>query len=88
MYSFGKRLREDFDPELLRKALTERSYVLKLEEEQEKVGIETTSAEKFDNTELVEHGNEFIKNFIPLYMRHTLPYFPEEGIQYVAYYLP
>lgn len=81
VYSFGKRLREEFDPELLRRALTERSFAVNLAEEQKRVGIENVSNSTYDNTEMAEKGEALINNFSTLYLRHTLPYYPEEGIQ-------
>lgn len=55
LYAFGKRVNEDFDPDLLRTAFTFRSYVIKEESRQKDVGIEISENQK-DNIELIEQG--------------------------------
>ncbi|XP_065204952.1 large ribosomal subunit protein mL44 [Planococcus citri] len=90
LYSFGKRLQENFEPALLQRALTERSYIHKLQDEQRNVGIEVDpedSTNAQDNSEMAERGHQLIEDFVILYTRHVLPYFPEEGIQAVKKYL-
>lgn len=81
LYSFGKRLHETFEPILLQKALTEQSYVYKLQEEQKSVGIEVDQSDIDSNKEMIKPGEKLINDFVLLYTRHVLPYFPEEGIQ-------
>lgn len=68
---------------MLRQALTEQSYLLKLIEEQKKVDIEEEGTEEPHNRDMVIQGNELINNFVVRYLRRALPRFPEEGIQYV-----
>lgn len=87
LYSFGKRLHEDFDEDLLRQALTEQSYLLKLIEEQKKVDIEEEGTEEPHNRDMVIQGNELINNFVVRYLRRALPRFPEEGIQSIKSHL-
>lgn len=81
LYAFGKRLHEEFNDDLLRKALTEKSYVSKLAEEQRKVGIESSIDDSFDNRAMVAEGEQIMNDFVALYLRHALPRLPEEGIQ-------
>lgn len=80
LYSFGKRLGEEFDEAVLRKALTESSYVIKNEKEASEVGIESEHTME-DNRRMALQGEEIMNEFIPSYLRHALPRLPEEGIQ-------
>lgn len=59
LYAFGKRLGEDFDPDLLKTAFTFRSYVIKEESRQKDVGIDVADIQK-DNLELIEEGSSMI----------------------------
>lgn len=84
LYAFSKRLGEEFDDALLRRALTERSYMLKLEEDTKKVGIIATPEDQqdlLDNSGLVEPGEQILADVVVRYLRHLLPRLPEEGIQ-------
>lgn len=86
LYTFSKRLGEEFEDSLLRRALTERSYLLKLEEDTKKVGIIATPEDQedlLDNSLLVKRGEEILANVVVRYLRHLLPGLPEEGIQLV-----
>lgn len=86
LYAFSKRLGEELEDSLLRRALTERSYMLKLEEDTKKVGIIATpedQEEVLDNLQLVPKGEEILTDVVVRYLRHLLPRLPEEGIQLV-----
>lgn len=80
IFAFGKRLGEEFNDSLLRRALTQRSYIVMEEEKQKSVGIEEPRLELQDNSEFAEQGEKFMKNYIQRYLRTALPRFPEEGI--------
>lgn len=53
LYSFGKRLNEDFDPELLLQAFTDRSYVVSEELKQKEIDFDLKLT---DNKKLAEEG--------------------------------
>lgn len=53
LFAFGKRLNEDFDPDLLLQAFTDRSYVIKEELKQKELNIDIKMK---DNKELAEEG--------------------------------
>lgn len=56
IYAFGKRLKEEFDPQLLRTAFTHRSYIIQQEMKQRDLGIENPDIKLQDNRELIEEG--------------------------------
>lgn len=87
LYAFGKRLNEDFKDDLLKQALTHKSYVEKEIEKQKEVGIENIQLQLKDNMELIKEGENFLTSFIKGYLRNVLPRFPEEGICAVHDYL-
>lgn len=87
VFAFSKRLGEEFDDSLLRRALTQRSYIIMEEEKQKAVGIENPKLELEDNSEFSEQGEKFMKNYIQRYLRTVLPRFPEEGICALVKYL-
>uniref|UniRef100_A0A1B6DW47 Large ribosomal subunit protein mL44 n=1 Tax=Clastoptera arizonana TaxID=38151 RepID=A0A1B6DW47_9HEMI len=80
VYAFGKRLSEEFDEDLLRQALTERSYIIKEELKQQNLGIEEPVISLKDNREFVVAGEVLMNNYIVKYLRTVYPRFPEEGI--------
>lgn len=87
VFAFSKRLGEEFNDSLLRRALTQRSYLIMEEEKQKAVGIEEPKLKLEDNEEFSEQGEKFMKNYIQRYLRTTLPRFPEEGICALVNYL-
>ncbi|CAH0402737.1 unnamed protein product [Chilo suppressalis] len=84
LYAFGKRLNEDFDSDLLLQAFTDRSYVIKEEQKQKDLGIDIKMK---DNRELASNGEEFIKNYVQVYLETILPRFPLEGVSGVREHL-
>lgn len=87
VFAFGKRLGEEFKDNLLRRALTQRSYIVMEEEKQKTVGIEDPKLELEDNSQFSEQGEKFMRNYIQRYLRIVLPRFPEEGICDLVKYL-
>ncbi|XP_046386184.1 39S ribosomal protein L44, mitochondrial isoform X2 [Ischnura elegans] len=87
IYAFGKRLSEDFEEDLLKQALTHKSYLDVEIERQKEVGIEDGHLTLKDNTGLIEEGEKFMTYYIKGYLRIMLPQFPEEGICAVHDYL-
>lgn len=53
LYAFGKRLNEDFDPDLLLEAFTDRSYVIKEEMKQKEMNVDIKVK---DNRQLADEG--------------------------------
>lgn len=80
LYSFGKRLGEHIEPNLLAQALTQRSFIIMEEEKQKAVGIEQPLLNVTENTPLLDVGREFTSRFVKQYLRVALPFLPEEGI--------
>ncbi|XP_071448856.1 large ribosomal subunit protein mL44 [Hetaerina americana] len=87
LYAFGKRLNEDFEDNLLKQALTHKSYLEEEIKRQKEVGIEDVQLTLKDNSELIEEGEKFMTSYIKGYLRIMLPRFPEEGICAVHDYL-
>ncbi|KAG7303609.1 hypothetical protein JYU34_012140 [Plutella xylostella] len=77
LFAFGKRLNEDFDPDLLLQAFTDRSYVIKEELKQKELNIDIKMK---DNKKLAEEGESFMRQYIQRYLEHVLPRFPLEGV--------
>ncbi|CAH2093915.1 unnamed protein product [Euphydryas editha] len=77
LYAFGKRLNEEFDSDLLLQAFTDRSYVIKEEMKQKEMEFDLKMK---DNRELVKEGEQFMEEYIKLYLETVLPKFPMEGI--------
>lgn len=80
IFAFGKRLNEKFDKTLLQQAFTTRSYIIQEEMKLEQLGIEDPKLTLTDNQELSKEGFKFIKDYVDLYLRESLPKLPEEGI--------
>ena len=74
VFAFSKRLGEEFDDKLLKRALTQRSYIVMEEEKQRAVGIEDPKLALEDNSEFSEQGEKFMKNYIQRYLRTCLLY--------------
>ncbi|XP_077302076.1 mitochondrial ribosomal protein L44 [Arctopsyche grandis] len=87
LYAFSKRLHEEFDPQLLSRALTLQSYIVQEEKRQKLVGIENPDLQIKDNTELTKQGESFMSEYIQLYIEAALPNFPKEGCTAVKDYL-
>ncbi|ELT88425.1 hypothetical protein CAPTEDRAFT_222168 [Capitella teleta] len=71
IYSFGKRLGEEFNENLLRTAFVDRSDV--------------ESADS--NEELASTGSKLAVTYIKAYLRHAYPGLPEEGISTITEHL-
>lgn len=64
IFAFGKRIGEEFDENILRKALTHRSYVNKKEIEDLDRGQELPEKPVEDNKEMIKEGEGIIKRFL------------------------
>lgn len=80
LYSFGKRLNEDFDQNLLLEAFTQRSYIIQEEMKQKSLGVEEPELNLRDNRELAEKGHEIINKYVLAFLKCHLPKYPAEGI--------
>ncbi|KAK6636373.1 hypothetical protein RUM43_010033 [Polyplax serrata] len=87
IYAFGKRLQEDFLPELLVQAFTHRSYILQEELKLKEIGVEKTNVDLSDNEELVKEGEKIISDYTKRYVAYFFPRFPLEGINSICEYL-
>ncbi|XP_058807019.1 large ribosomal subunit protein mL44 [Phymastichus coffea] len=87
LYAFNNRLSEQFDTELLDQAFTHRSYIIKEEEEQKKVGIENPQLDILDNRELIDEGKAITSVIIENYLNNALPLAPKECIHALKSYL-
>lgn len=87
IYSFAKRLNEEFDKELLQQALTHRSYIIQEEERQKKLGIEEPQIGLKENTELIEQGNDLLANYTEAFLRFSFPKVPQIGIKAIQKFL-
>lgn len=80
LYAFNNRLSEKFDIELLDQAFTHRSYIIREEEEQKKVGIEDPHLDLLDNRELIDEGKQIVSVVVESYLSNVLPLAPKECI--------
>lgn len=87
IYSFGKRLNENFDLVVLERAFVQRSYVIQEELRLEKLGIEKDEINMQDNRDLMDNGLKLAKRYVETYLRYHLPQYPDEGIDAIQKYL-
>lgn len=87
VYSYGKRLHEEFDLTLLEQAFVQRSYVVQEEMRLEKLGIEKPELHLQDNRELAEQGLKTVRKYVEAFLRYHLPNYPDDGINAVRNYL-
>lgn len=87
IYSYGKRLNENFDLKLLERAFVQRSYVLQEKLRLEKLGTDASDIMLADNTELAEKGKKLSEQYVEAYLRYHLPKYPDEGIAAIQNYL-
>ncbi|XP_037093057.1 39S ribosomal protein L44, mitochondrial-like [Pollicipes pollicipes] len=82
LHAFSARLGETVDEAAVRRALTERSFVLQRRLERER-SAESTE----DNSALAVRGRELMTSYVAGWLRAALPRVPEEGVQAVTSYL-
>ncbi|XP_001607288.1 39S ribosomal protein L44, mitochondrial [Nasonia vitripennis] len=87
IYAFNNRLSEQFDTDLLEQAFIHRSYVIREEEDQKKVGIEDPQLDLTDNREMIDEGREIVSLVIDNYLSQSLPLAPQECIYAFKQYL-
>lgn len=87
LFSFAKRLNEEFDRELLQQALTHRSYIIQEEQRQKELGIEEPDLGLKDNSEMIEHGTQLLSNYVGAFLQYSYPKTPEIGLKAIHDYL-
>lgn len=85
LYAFGQRLRENFEPEILKQALLDVSYLEKRKIEQEEVGIEP-ELNLEHNGEMANTGNRLMSLYVEQYLTTTIPKLPKKYIKWVLYF--
>lgn len=80
IYSFGKRLGEDFETSLLKRSFTQRSYVIQEEMKLEKLGVEKSDFNLLDNRDLADAGLKIAESYISAFLKYHLPNYPKEGL--------
>lgn len=81
IYSYGKRLNENFDLALLEQAFVQRSYAIQEELRLEKLGVEKDEIPIIqDNRKLADKGLQLAKSYVESFLRYHLPQYPDEGI--------
>lgn len=87
LFSFGKRLNENFDSQLLRVALTDSSYIEGEKARQQSLGVSTPALQMESNEALADTGRTLIIDYCQHYLHTTLFRLPEEGISALVEYL-
>ncbi|KAK2710474.1 hypothetical protein QYM36_011862 [Artemia franciscana] len=73
IYAFGKRLGEEFDQELLKRAFTHKSYIQQELEQRKSLGIEDSSLALEDNEEFIKKGDRIVSDTVVKYIKNALP---------------
>lgn len=87
LFAFSKRLNEDFNPELLQEAFTQRSYIIQEEHKQQEVGIDSPVTNLKDNSELARSGADLLSTYVEMFIAAHLPKLPAVGVCSVRDYL-
>ncbi|CAG7729476.1 unnamed protein product [Allacma fusca] len=87
LYAFGKRLGENFNDDILRTALTDKSYIHQYLKQQEELGLPANQVELQDNNELSVQGMDFISGSVLSTLKEEFPDLPNEGIFAVSEWL-
>uniref|UniRef100_A0A336LLF6 Large ribosomal subunit protein mL44 n=1 Tax=Culicoides sonorensis TaxID=179676 RepID=A0A336LLF6_CULSO len=87
IFSFQKRLNEEFDKDLLQQSLTHRSYIIKEEQRQKELGIEQPDLGLKDNRKMIEDGNQLLSNYVNAFLLFSYPKLPSIGIKAIHDYL-
>lgn len=85
IFAFGKRLNENFDSDLLKKAFKTRSFIILEEQKHKEIGVEGIPLE--DNLSLVKRGEHLIETYINEFVKKSLPSLPDDGVNSVRLYL-
>lgn len=87
IFSFAKRLNEEFDRELLQQAFTHRSYIVQEEQRQKELGIEQPELGLTDNKAMIEQGHQLLSNYIGAFLQYSYPKMPEIGLKAILDHL-
>jgi len=83
IFSFNKRLSENFDTEKLEQAFTHRSYIIQEEERQKAMGIQDPELSIQDNQDLIIKGEKLTSEIVHNYLIEALPQASEDIIMFV-----
>ncbi|KRY61480.1 Uncharacterized protein T03_6035 [Trichinella britovi] len=89
LFALKSRIGTNLNDDTLRRALIDRSYVIREIDERKQLldassNVEFTSSvltDIQDNTDFIRKGSEFLSAYVKAYLRYHLPRYPEEGIQ-------
>lgn len=87
VYSFGKRLGEEFEISLLKRSFIQRSYVIQEETKLGKIGVEKSNLKLLDNRDLADKGLKIAEEYIYAFLKYHLPNYPNEGLSAIRSYL-
>ncbi|KRZ34367.1 Uncharacterized protein T4B_831 [Trichinella pseudospiralis] len=94
LFALKCRIGTNLNNDTLRRALIDRSYVIREIDERKQL-LDASSDVEFassvltdiqDNTDLIRKGSEFLSAYVKAYLRYHLPRYPEEGIQELGIY--
>ncbi|KRX68688.1 Uncharacterized protein T09_63, partial [Trichinella sp. T9] len=94
LFALKSRIGTNLNDDTLRRALIDRSYVIREIDERKQLlnassNVEFTSSvltDIQDNTDFIRKGSEFLSAYVKAYLRYHLPRYPEEGIQQLGIY--
>lgn len=81
LFAFARRLNEEFDGELLRQALTLRSFTEQEVKKQQAVGIDEPVLPFKNNISLIEDGQQLLSNYVNAFLNYSYPLVPDDGIK-------
>ncbi|CAG0920156.1 unnamed protein product [Notodromas monacha] len=88
LYAFGKRLGEDFDPQILRLALTHKSHIEAETQRRRSLGVSDADLNTDQhNGLLLKAGRTFVSSYLLRHLQAAFPAFPKEGISSLNGYL-
>ncbi|ESO98157.1 hypothetical protein LOTGIDRAFT_239065 [Lottia gigantea] len=89
VYSFGKRLGEDLNDDILKKVFLHRSYIEREKKKIQELGIAvgTSGLDVDHNEQLAKSGEQLASNYVLIYLRNAFPNYFEEGIRSIHEYL-
>jgi large subunit ribosomal protein L44 len=53
----------------------------------DKLGVDQSALDTNDNQELTKNGKLIVSDYLPVFLRSSYPYLPEEGIKKIQAYL-
>ncbi|CAF0778618.1 unnamed protein product [Didymodactylos carnosus] len=90
LYACTHRFGENIHTDVLRRALTDASFMKQVVEQRAEAGLDQVERSMLpvsDNEELARRGEEIASHYIKQVLRYWYPKFPEEGIEAVTAFL-